>query len=210
MFHAHGLLSTLTYKLAMEIRGMLWIQSRNLHSPWTGREISTPLFLGWTDGRICKSSTKCRETPITEYSKSNQQNSHAKGDANRRQKLDPPLPTGRPKLQRPLLTLLFFRGDKMTEPKVRLDPHNIGITGEYEADGTLYTAWVLHVTDFSLQTLGSITDGYLVICGLTGKAYLLQRRGYLDIGYLMEKFNLRTETDAKNFRTLLTAMTLRA
>lgn len=92
--------------------------------------------------------------------------------------------------------------------KVRYDPENGFKKGEYSADATLYTAWVQSIFNAQLQMLGSVEKGYLVICGLNGKAYFLQRNGYLAVSYIMEKFDLK-QTDAENFQVLITEMTER-
>jgi len=90
-----------------------------------------------------------------------------------------------------------------TYPQV--EESNGGLLGLYEADGTRYTAWVYPVKDFCLQCLGCVKDGFLVVSGTFRTAYLLNRTGYLDIAYLMEKFG-GSVTDMDNFKTLLLAM----
>ena len=78
--------------------------------------------------------------------------------------------------------------------------------GVMEADGTRYEALVIPVTDFSLEMLGAVDDGYLVVDGLTRRSYLLNRKGYLDPAYIGEKFPEMSVCDVENFITLLSAL----
>ncbi|GAI09872.1 unnamed protein product [marine sediment metagenome] len=73
-------------------------------------------------------------------------------------------------------------------------------------DGTRYTALVIPVGHrFSLQMLGAVDEGYLVICGLNRLSYLFKKHGYLDVNYIMEKFRMNL-CDGENFITLLKEM----
>lgn len=89
------------------------------------------------------------------------------------------------------------------EPEIT-ETHN-GLYGIMHSDGNIYTAFALPVKDFDLGTLGCVSDGYLVICGYNKRAYLLNRKGYLSIDYIMEKFYLN-EFFAESFIYLLSKM----
>jgi len=84
-----------------------------------------------------------------------------------------------------------------------------GLTyGEWEpGNGTRYTALAVPIKDLpgSVGVVGRIDEGWLVVCGLTGRAYLLQKRGYLDPLYIAEKFGLVGE-DIEYFTELLRKM----
>ena len=64
--------------------------------------------------------------------------------------------------------------------------------GEWEpGNGTRYTAVAIRwVTPILMNRMGYVEDGWLVVCGLTGKAHLLQARGYLADHYLAEHFGI--------------------
>lgn len=93
-----------------------------------------------------------------------------------------------------------------TPPRVEYrEPQDMYAVGVYEADGTRYEAVIFPVEDYSQQTMGTLDEGFIVVCGLTRRAYPMKRTGYLAPRYLMEKFDLN-QCDAENFKTLLTHM----
>ncbi len=72
-------------------------------------------------------------------------------------------------------------------------------------NGTRYTIMVskLKSGTVSSSCLGEVSDGWLVICGLTRTAYMLSAHGHLVDGYVAEKFNLRSEEDIKYVSALI-------
>ena len=70
--------------------------------------------------------------------------------------------------------------------------------GEYSpGNGTRYTAIAVafsqeNVPDtIPMGVMGMVADGWLVAYGLTGRAHLFQKGGYLSDGYLSEKLGVR-------------------
>lgn len=75
---------------------------------------------------------------------------------------------------------------------------------ELEADSTHYEMLAMKIKGtFSMGTLGTVTDGWLVVSHLNRKAYLFQPKGYLDILYVTEKLEPWSRTDAENMTKLL-------
>ena len=78
---------------------------------------------------------------------------------------------------------------KQTVPKIR----TIGscVIGEYEpGNGTRYTAVAVPWTDgdmLAMGALGTVSEGWLVVAGNSGRAYLFQRDGYFTDSYIMER-----------------------
>jgi hypothetical protein len=70
--------------------------------------------------------------------------------------------------------------------------HSDMVIGEYEpGNGTRYTALAIPWTDekqLMLGGIGVVSDGWLVTYCNTGRAYLLQREGFLTDEYVAEKF----------------------
>jgi len=57
-----------------------------------------------------------------------------------------------------------------------------------EKDGTRYEVMAIRLKGkVSFGSLGTVTDGWLIIEGLNRRAYLLQPTGYLDEAYIYEK-----------------------
>jgi len=78
----------------------------------------------------------------------------------------------------------------------------------YEADGTRYEMMAFRVRpgDFSFGSMGTVTDGWLVVSHLYRKAYLFQPTGHLDEDYVAEKLlpkAHRSRADARNMTILL-------
>lgn len=75
-----------------------------------------------------------------------------------------------------------------TEPKITVERNYI--IGEYEpGNGTRYTAIAVPWTAdpyLTMGSLGSVTDGWLVVSGNSGRAYLFQKYGTLTDEYIWE------------------------
>jgi len=66
--------------------------------------------------------------------------------------------------------------------------------GEYcPGNGTRYTALAVPISHDGapIGVMGAVLEGWLVAYGLTGRAYLFQRGGYLADSYLAEKLGVR-------------------
>jgi hypothetical protein len=78
-----------------------------------------------------------------------------------------------------------------------LTENNGMLVGEYEpGNGTRYTALAIPWTDqdqLMLGGIGVVSDGWLVTYCNTGRAYLLQKKGWLTNEYLAEKFVIYRE-----------------
>ncbi len=77
----------------------------------------------------------------------------------------------------------------ITKPKITQEGNCI--IGEYEpGNGTRYTAiavpWKAD-PNLSMGSLGSVTEGWLVVSGNQGRSALFQKHGTLTDNYIMEK-----------------------
>jgi hypothetical protein len=103
-----------------------------------------------------------------------------------------------------MLTQTQARGREHIPPVDRLVTGATFIFSE-PGDGTRYTAAVVRWSEGSwacLGACGAVADGYLVVCGLNGKAYLLQPDGVLHPRYVAEKFALSLR-QAQHFARLV-------
>ncbi len=72
-------------------------------------------------------------------------------------------------------------------------------------NGTRYTISVskLNTESVVFGCVGSVYDGWLVMCGLTRLAYMLQPSGELSVSYIAEKFKLNFVEDKKYVTQLI-------
>lgn len=64
-----------------------------------------------------------------------------------------------------------------------------------------YVILATPVRDVECGTLGSVSDGWLIVCG-NGRSYLFGVDGYLSTEYVQEKFGLR-DADAEHVANLV-------
>ena len=75
----------------------------------------------------------------------------------------------------------------LTEPRVTLRPGGVYIGDYVPGNGTRYTAVAVRWQFFvSLGVMGCVPDGWLVVSGNSGKAYLFQAKGPLMDEYIQE------------------------
>lgn len=78
----------------------------------------------------------------------------------------------------------------LTQPKVTMDRITGAFIGEYEpGNGTRYTAVAVPwqaTPDQVMGRLGFVSDGWLVVSGNSGRAYLFQRHGFLADNHIQE------------------------
>ena len=71
-------------------------------------------------------------------------------------------------------------------------------------NGTRYEILVANLNDtVSCGYLGEVSNGWLVVCGLTKIAYMFQPVGLLHPSYIKEKFKLVFEEDIKYMTKLV-------
>lgn len=96
----------------------------------------------------------------------------------------------------------------MQEDKIKIKIIGFNVV-HYEycpGNGTRYEIAVskLKLDSVSFSLLGAVTDGWLVICGLTRKAYMLQdKKDPLHESYIKEKFDLQHKEDVKYVTELI-------
>jgi len=89
---------------------------------------------------------------------------------------------------------MLSRGEAMAQERIPLLPSEGAVYAFTEpGNGTRYSAAICGWSEGPWATLGvcgSVGVGWLVVCGLNGKAYLLQTEGALHPAYVAEKFEL--------------------
>lgn len=90
-------------------------------------------------------------------------------------------------------------------PSIVYDERKNELRASWEpGDGTKYDIWARRI--FSIRSfgcLGSVMNGWMVVCALNGRAYLFQESGALATQYVAEHLGLKNAVSALKITALL-------
>lgn len=90
-------------------------------------------------------------------------------------------------------------------PSIAYDKRKNEFRATWEpGDGTKYDLWARRIFSIdSFGCLGSVTEGWMIVCALNGRAYLFQRLGVLDTEYVAEHLGLDNAVSALKITALI-------